>query len=248
VDHDLASWHSADQRSAAEWIGDHPESVVAVHAVVSGQGRAWRRGPAGRPDALIIEPAILPGEAIAYGQAVAVADLLVEVAGITCVEATPGLIDQLEPALSLQWRPLRRVSDVVHVLPGPPSAEVAAPLDEVRPLDPEEILRASRAHSEMWPPAIDVVVEAASLGRVFGSSLTGSSSPRQARTPRALATQTSASTLRRPTVDRASGRSWPGTRVAPCTVPASCRCGALASTTQPHFESRADSASWRPHA
>jgi GNAT superfamily N-acetyltransferase len=119
VDH-----HAGDRRplrvdefeQAAETLTEVPESVIAVHALRSGSGRAWVAGDLDDYRALLVESVLNPGEPQGFGDAANIASLLAIVADWGCVEVTPDIADELAGILEAKYGSLRRVVDLFHVL------------------------------------------------------------------------------------------------------------------------------------
>lgn len=130
---------SQDQRShLIDWIGERPETVIAVAALRSCAGRVGLDGPFGAPSAALVESALVPGEPQAFGDSRAVLGLLADTDGWTCV-------------------------DVVHRLDGPiPIHEHQL----VRRLTPTEALELRAAEDDLLPDR-HLVAAAAERRAVF---------------------------------------------------------------------------------
>lgn len=49
-------------RNIADWIGERPETVIPVAALLTGEGRVWIEGDPAAPDAVLVESPLVPGE------------------------------------------------------------------------------------------------------------------------------------------------------------------------------------------
>jgi hypothetical protein len=65
-----------DRLRLAEWIGERPETVLAVHGLLSGDGRVWLHGTSASPAAALVESRLVPAEPQGFGDAGALIDLL----------------------------------------------------------------------------------------------------------------------------------------------------------------------------
>lgn len=75
------------RRSLSEWIGEGPDTVLAIHAFASGTGRSWLGGTPGDPRAVLVESALVPGELQGFGDPEGLLELLERVADWRCIEA-----------------------------------------------------------------------------------------------------------------------------------------------------------------
>jgi hypothetical protein len=113
-------WSHADRERLGAWVGEAPETVLAVHALRSQLGRVWIAGDVNDLEAVLIDSAVNPGEPLGFGQSDALLGLLSRTDGWDCVEVQTGLADDMAPGFARRWGLRRRVVDVVHVLEGPP--------------------------------------------------------------------------------------------------------------------------------
>ena len=98
--HDL----TAEVRQAlADWIGEHPETIIAIAALGSGNGRVWIDGSAAAPAAVLIESDLLPSEPQGFGEGAAVLRLLEKATDWSCVEVDSGLADAIGDDFGHRW-------------------------------------------------------------------------------------------------------------------------------------------------
>jgi RimJ/RimL family protein N-acetyltransferase len=157
-------WSSQDREALATFIGESPETVIAIHALRSGRGRVWVSGTPRDPRALIIEPEWLPGEPLGFGDDTDLLELLAHVDGWDCFELTAPTAERVADEFARRWGIAKRVVDVHHV------SEVTASVEphplEVRPLRTPDLDRLAVAADDIFP-ARDVMEPAVELGRVF---------------------------------------------------------------------------------
>jgi ribosomal protein S18 acetylase RimI-like enzyme len=137
-------------------VEERPASVLAVHALRSGLGRSWSND-----GAVLVEPALVSGEPMAYGEPDAILELLEEADGWTCVEVASEVVDAMRDRFDARWGLAREVTDVIHVLDGPPVPHehpLVRRLDDLDLDDPDGVL-----------PERAVTGPAVALGRVFGA-------------------------------------------------------------------------------
>jgi hypothetical protein len=152
-------------RGVADWIGERPETTIAVAALRSGRGRVWIDGDPAAPAGVLVESALLPGEAQGVGDGASVLRLLGEATGWSCVEVDPGLADAIGDEFERRWGIARIVVDVIHVL-GEPVAEYGHPL--VHPLTPSEALELPAIADDLLPDR-RLVAAAAERGWFFAA-------------------------------------------------------------------------------
>ncbi len=116
---DLSTWSPAARAAAADRIGEQPSSVLAVHALRCGVGRAWVSASFASPRAIAVESALTPGELYGWGDPAALLTLLDNVAGWSCLEVAYETAVAVSAAFTRRWG-AHRVVDVVHVLEGEP--------------------------------------------------------------------------------------------------------------------------------
>lgn len=162
---DLGALEPLQRRRLVEFIGDLPDSVLAIHAVDSGLGRVWLDGDDSSVSAVIVESRLVPGEPMGFGEPRALLGLLREAEGWDCIELEPTLADTLQPDVEHQWGPCRRVTDVIHTLTTPAPAR-SHPL--VRRVDVEDLEELTCATDDLLPD-LDVTRPAVLQGRVFAA-------------------------------------------------------------------------------
>lgn len=111
----LQGWSAADRERLAAWIGEGPASILSVHALRTGLGRAWLEGPPQAPDAVLVEPA-LTGEPQGFGAPDALLGLLTRTEGWWCVEVDAATAASLRDGFARRFGLRGEVTDVVHVL------------------------------------------------------------------------------------------------------------------------------------
>lgn len=159
------AWPAEDRLALAEFVGDRPETVLAIHALQSGQGRVWVEGLASAPDAVIVESALVPGEPMGFGGPSALVGLLRRIDGWTCLELDAHTAVAASDEMERVWGPCRRVIDVVHTLIAPPPA-VGHPL--VRQVIEDDMPAVVRSAPALVPhPA--VARSAVIAGRMFAA-------------------------------------------------------------------------------
>jgi GNAT superfamily N-acetyltransferase len=104
--------------SAARWLGDCPQTVIAAHALASGRCEAWAEGDPGDPRALLVRTHWVPTEPYAFGRdADALVDLLLSIGGWSCVNVGGALIETMPETLQYRTgREVHRFGDLYHVL------------------------------------------------------------------------------------------------------------------------------------
>lgn len=152
-----------ERRSIAGWIAERPETVIAVAALQSGNGRVWIDGDPAAPTALLVESALLPEEPQGFGDAASVLRLLDRVDEWSAVEVDSRLADAISDTFENRWGIAQTVTDVVHAL-SEQCADYSNPL--VRPLTAPEVFELSAADEGMLPDR-GLVAEAAEQGRFF---------------------------------------------------------------------------------
>lgn len=177
MESDIRRLESHVREGLVAFIGESPETVLAIHALQSRLGRAWASGPS--PQAVIVESAPVPGEPQGFGDPASLLDLLVHAEGWSCIELTPEVADDMADDFERRWGiarfqgPARRVIDVIGVSDQSPRVK-AHPL--VRQLRTSDLSRLSVASDDTLPDR-RVVERAAALGRVFvavdGDSIVG---------------------------------------------------------------------------
>ena len=84
----------------AEWLGDSLDTVVPLHALLSGRCRVWLDGPASSPRACVVLADYVPREPWAFGDdAEAVARLLRDAPEWKCVNVSREFADAVADAL-----------------------------------------------------------------------------------------------------------------------------------------------------
>ena len=129
---DLAEMSGPDRLAIAEWIGERPETVLVIDALLTGHGRAWVSGHLSWPDAAMVESALVPGEPQGFGSAAALLGLLRQATGWRCIEVEEDLADEIGPEFERVWGPVTRVVDVIHSLPRPAPSPTHVLVRELR--------------------------------------------------------------------------------------------------------------------
>jgi RimJ/RimL family protein N-acetyltransferase len=152
-----------ERRSIAGWIGERPETVIAVAALQTGNGRVWIDGDQSAPTAVLVESALLPGEPQGFGDAASVVRLLERMDEWSCVEVDSRLADAISHTFENRWGIAQTATDIVHVL----SEEcIEYSHQAVRPLTAPEAFELPAAVEGMLPDR-RLVASAAELGRFF---------------------------------------------------------------------------------
>ena len=112
----VADLAPSDRGALAAWIGERPETILAVAALQAGVGRIWISGSPTEPDAALIESPLVPGEPHGFGRPDAIVDLLAGVDDWRCIELDPSTAQRLEGEFDRLWGLQRVVIDVVHRL------------------------------------------------------------------------------------------------------------------------------------
>lgn len=104
--------------AAARWMGDHPQTVIAAHALLTGRCQAWIAGEAENPRALLIRTNWVPTEPYGFGRdAGALTDLLLSIDGWTCVNVGGALIETMPDELRRRTgREVRQFGDLYSVM------------------------------------------------------------------------------------------------------------------------------------
>jgi GNAT superfamily N-acetyltransferase len=159
---DLAEMSGQDRLAIAEWIGERPETVLVIDALLTGHGRAWVSGHPSWPDAAIVESALVPGEPQGFGSAAALLCLLRQAAGWRCIEVEEDLADEIAPEFERVWGPVTRVVDVIHSLRRPAPSPTHELVRELRATD----LTRAPATPDLLPDH-HLVTRPADAGRVY---------------------------------------------------------------------------------
>ncbi len=159
---DLAEMSGPDRLAIAEWIGERPETVLVIDALLTGHGRAWVSGHLSGPDAAMVESALVPGEPQGFGSAAALLGLLRQATGWRCIEVEEDLADEIAPEFERVWGPVTRVVDVIHSLPRPAPSPTHVLVRELRATD----LTRAPATPDLLPD-LHLVTHAADAGRVY---------------------------------------------------------------------------------
>lgn len=154
-----------ERRQLVEWIGERPETVIAVAALLSGDGRLWIDGEPAAPSAVLVESTLVPGEPQGFGDGDALLQLLAEADGWSCVEIDDRLNREIEQNFTNRWGLASRLIDVIHEL-NEPVAIHEHPL--VRRLTPTETLELPAAEVDLIPDR-RLVASAAEHGRFFAA-------------------------------------------------------------------------------
>lgn len=154
-----------DRLQLVGWIGERPETVLAVHALLSGHGRVWTTSDSAGFTAALIESRLVPGEPQGFGDAETLFGLLSTADDWRCVEGDLNLADVMSVGFRRRWGLARQVTDVVHTLDQPIKSR-SHPL--VRQLSPADAGSLPVARRDVLPDRA-IVVEAAELGRVFAA-------------------------------------------------------------------------------
>ncbi|WP_052668935.1 GNAT family N-acetyltransferase [Nitriliruptor alkaliphilus] len=156
--------NTAQRRALSEWVGERPDTVLAIHALASGAGRIWLEGTPDTPHAVLVESALVPAEPQGFGDPDGLLELLEHADSWQCIEVDGETAASMRERFAQRWGDAPEVVDVIHVLDGVPP-EIAHPL--VRPLRPSEIreFEANAAHRQLLP-AGDLVEAAAAAGRL----------------------------------------------------------------------------------
>jgi len=153
------------RRSIADWIGERPETIIAVATLGSGNGRIWLDGDTATPAAVLIESTLVPGEPQGFGDAAPLIRLLEQANGWSCVEVDSRLADAIGDDFEQRWGIAQIVEDVIHAL-GEPCAEYSHPL--VRQLTAAETLELPTTAEGVLPDR-RLVATAAEHGRFFAA-------------------------------------------------------------------------------
>jgi GNAT superfamily N-acetyltransferase len=165
VSNELRAWSHEDRERLVAWVGDAPETVLAVHALRSQLGRVWITGDVNDPEAALIHSAVNPDEPLGFGQPDALLGLLSRADGWDCVEVNPELADEISVGFTNRWGLQQRVVDVVHILNAPPP-DLSHPM--VRRLNLGDLSRLGVVPTDLFPHH-GVLDAAASEGRVFAA-------------------------------------------------------------------------------
>ncbi|HXH58341.1 GNAT family N-acetyltransferase [Iamia sp.] len=173
MESDIRRLESHVREGLVAFIGDSPETVLAIHALQSGLGRVWTSGPSDDLRAVIVESALVPGEPQGFGDPASLLDLLARAEGWRCIELNPDVADDITDDFERRWGIASRVIDVVHISRQCPRVEGHP---RVRPLRVPDLSRLSVASDDVFPGR-RVVEGAAARGRVFvaidGDSIVG---------------------------------------------------------------------------
>ncbi|MGH1491138.1 MAG: GNAT family N-acetyltransferase [Acidimicrobiales bacterium] len=161
----IADVSDDERRQVVDWIGERPETVLAVAALRSGAGRLWIEGGPTAPLALLVESALVPGEPQGFGDGEALLRLLEEADRWSCVEVDDVLAGEIEEGFARRWGLAHTVIDVVHEI-NEPVATYDHPL--VRQLTPREALGLPSADADLLPDR-QLVAAAAEQGRFFAA-------------------------------------------------------------------------------
>ena len=153
------------RRGVGDWIGERPETTIAVAALRSGRGRVWIDGDPAAPAGVLVESSLLPGEPQGFGDGASVLHLLEEAIGWSCVEVDPVLADAIGEEFERRWGVARIVVDVIHVL-----RELVAEIGHslVRPMTPAEALELPAVTDDLLPDR-RLVAAAAERGWFFAA-------------------------------------------------------------------------------
>ena len=155
-----------DARAAlVGWIGERPETTIAVGALRSGFGRVSVDGDPMDPAGALVESDLIPGEPQGFGDGAAVLRLLGQATDWRCVEVGDQLAGEIVDDFSHRWGLGRVVIDVVHVL-GEPANEFGHPL--VRQLTRSEVFELPQVPGDLLPVG-SLVAASTEHGRFFGA-------------------------------------------------------------------------------
>lgn len=161
----ISDYSDDERRHVADWIGERPDTVLAVAALRSGAGRLWVDGDPRVPSAVLVESALVPGEPQGFGDGDALLRLLEEADRWTCVEVEDSLAGDIGEKFGRRWGLTQTVIDVVHEI-HEPVAIYDHPL--VRRLTPSEALDLPTVDADLLPDR-SLAVDAAEHGRLFAA-------------------------------------------------------------------------------
>lgn len=153
------------RRAVSGWIGERPDTVLAIHALASGTGRIWLEGTPDAPRAVMVESALVPGEPQGFGDPDGLLALLERADGWQCLEVDDATAADMKDRFVQRWGDAPEVVDVVHLLDGE-VPEISHPL--VRRVDPAELRRLGMAG-----PDLELWSVAAAAGRVHAAIVGG---------------------------------------------------------------------------
>jgi GNAT superfamily N-acetyltransferase len=159
--------HADQRRALSEWIGERPDTVLAIHALASGTGRVWLDGTPDSPRAVLVESALVPGEPQGFGDPEGLLELLERADSWRCIEVDGSTATSMRDQFALRWGHAADVIDVVHVLDGV-APDITHPL--VRPLRPSELheLKVDATELDLLP-AVEFAEAAAAAGRLYAA-------------------------------------------------------------------------------
>ncbi len=165
VDSSLRRVSAARRRELAAWVGERPDTVLAIHALAAGIGRLWLEEDRGGPRAVMIESPLTPGEPQGFGDPDGLLALLEQADGWRCLEVQRSVAASMRQQFARRWGLPREVIDVIHILDqGPPG--IVHPL--VRPLQPSDLTALKVAHPDLLPDR-GLADAAATAGRLHGA-------------------------------------------------------------------------------
>lgn len=164
-DGSMARVDLAVRRAVSGWIGERPDTVLAIHALASGTGRIWLEGPPDAPRAVLVESALVSGEPQGFGDPDGLLELLERADGWRCLEVDDVTAAAMRDRFVRRWGDAPEVVDVVHLVDGV-VPEITHPL--VRPVRPAELRELGVA-----APDLEVWRAAAAAGRVHAAIVGG---------------------------------------------------------------------------
>lgn len=159
----IADFSDDDRFRLADWIGERPETVLAIAALRSGAGRLWIDGEPCGPSAVLVESAVVPGEPQGFGDGDALLRLLDVAERWGCVEVDAALAGSITQDFDRRWGLAQTVTDVVHEMRAP-AAMFDHPL--VRQLTKTEAIELPIADNQLLPDR-QLAAQAAEHGRLF---------------------------------------------------------------------------------
>jgi len=163
-----------ERRKLTRALGDTPESVISIHVLSHGLADAYVAGDVARPDGVIVQGALVPGELMSFSLDTAVLwELLRIMAGWWCISVAEACAGDLGAMIEAQTgSKARYYADIYHVLRDP-----AARLhhEATRLLTPEDLELVEAAPAEIrgsgWGSALEMLEEGVAAGAVVAGRL-----------------------------------------------------------------------------
>ncbi|MBA3414714.1 MAG: GNAT family N-acetyltransferase [Chloroflexia bacterium] len=136
----------AQTETLARALGDSPETVISLHLLRRGLGRAWVAGTPASPRAVVVEPLAFDlGEPMAFGTDPAeIWTLLAEIDDWWCVNVAPGVANDLAARIEdTTSRPVAFEDDIYLTLRHAPSVSIHPCVRRLASIDLPLLLSAS---------------------------------------------------------------------------------------------------------